>query len=406
MTMIIQKFRKDGLARNSFYLILASGIASLFGAVFWMINARLFSPDDLGMAAMLIASMGLISTLTMFGFDYDIIRHWKSHERKRLVSSCHVVSFLASVAGCIIFLSVLDKTEFLRKNWIYGSLFVVLASSWSVFVLNDSVYIAMRKSKQVAIKQAIFSSLKLVFPFMLAGLGFFSIFLSWTIAGALALAFVLLYNPIDFGLAIDFGLIRKIFKSSIYNYLSNVFTRARELSMPLIVASMLGAKETGYFFIAFSVLMIFQIAPKSISKALLAELSHRNRKGRRSARKSILLVVLIGAIILATMLVAGKYLLLLYGGQYASKSLSLLWIFSAAGLIYGINEICYTVMRVESRLKRMVALQGANLLITVALCLSIGSMGINYMGIAWLASESITLLMNAFFSWTSVRWAA
>lgn len=70
---MFEKF-KDPLYKNSFFIMLTSLSSSGFGFVFWMLAAKLYMKEDVGIATALISSMGMLILLTRFGLDVSIIR--------------------------------------------------------------------------------------------------------------------------------------------------------------------------------------------------------------------------------------------------------------------------------------------------------------------------------------------
>ena len=66
---------KDPLYRNSFFLIISFVLNAAFGFIFWIIAARFYSNDDIGIASALISSIGLLVLLSGFGLVDSIIRY-------------------------------------------------------------------------------------------------------------------------------------------------------------------------------------------------------------------------------------------------------------------------------------------------------------------------------------------
>jgi len=386
---------KDSLMRNSWYLALASGGTAALGFVFWIIIARLYPTESLGYAATLISAMSLIATISLLGFDVGIIRFWKDKNKNALVGSCWTLSiFTALVAGLgAVLLFSGTKFSFLLEKPLYPFFFILLSASWVAYNLLDSVYIAMRDSGTVLKKQLIFSVIKLILPFALLSLGFFGIFASWTIAGLVAWGAILFSRPIPFRPGLDKALLRSVFGFSVFNYLAMLLNRARELIIPLLVFAALGPSETAYFQVAFNVMVLALLIPKSFAKALLAEASHDGSELKKGLRKTMLFTILSSLAIIVAVFIFGRFLLLLYGPSYASGSLALLKLFSLAGLLSGINEILFTLMRVRFMMRPLLFFHFANAFITLGLCALLIGKWIAWIGVAWAAGELATLAL-------------
>ena len=72
----------DSLYRNSIYLMLNTGVMAVFGFFFWMINARLYSAEQVGIGTTLISIMTLISSFSVLGLGTGLIRYLPTSERK------------------------------------------------------------------------------------------------------------------------------------------------------------------------------------------------------------------------------------------------------------------------------------------------------------------------------------
>jgi len=73
----------DSLYRNSIYLILSMGVVSVFGFFFWMINARLYSAEQVGIGTTLISLMSLISSFSFLGLGNNLIKYLPTSDKKK-----------------------------------------------------------------------------------------------------------------------------------------------------------------------------------------------------------------------------------------------------------------------------------------------------------------------------------
>ena len=398
---------KNDIFAGSFFLIASSVVTSLLGAIFWIVCARLFPPVEVGLSVTLISAMTLITTLTTLGFDIDIIRFWKEHDKESLVSTTHAISFLLALFVSSVVFSVLLVTKYsiLQHKVFFSLAFVVLASLWTVFNLNDSVYIAMKKTSSVLFKQSVFAVLKLLLPFLLLGLGFFSVFMSWGLSALLALVAVLIFNPVPFAFSVDFRLAKSILKYSIWNYLSGIVTKGRELMLPIMVTYLIGPENSAYLFIAFSVIMVFMLVPKAVSKILLREISASESSVLSSLKDSLSVVLFFSISELVVVLLFGKYVLLLYGARYVKNSAFMLYLFSFAGVFASISEVYYSMLRKQLRLKLLLSCQSFALISTMALSFILFGFGVQYIALSWLIAEflAFTLVMISCYDINPVK---
>jgi O-antigen/teichoic acid export membrane protein len=62
--------------------MLSTGVMAVFGFFFWIIDARLYSAEQVGIGTTLISIMILISSFSILGLGNGIIRYLPTSERK------------------------------------------------------------------------------------------------------------------------------------------------------------------------------------------------------------------------------------------------------------------------------------------------------------------------------------
>ena len=72
-TKALKKYLNDPLYKNSFFVMLTSISNAGFGFIFWMLAAKLYPKEDVGIATALISSMALLccfvwNNIRMIGF--------------------------------------------------------------------------------------------------------------------------------------------------------------------------------------------------------------------------------------------------------------------------------------------------------------------------------------------------
>ncbi|HDH87619.1 MAG TPA: hypothetical protein ENF36_06190 [Desulfobacteraceae bacterium] len=88
-TKALKKYLNDPLYKNSFFIMLTSISNAGFGFFFWLIAARFYSTADIGLASAIISAMGLISMLSLSGFDISLVRFLPEREdKKEPINSC------------------------------------------------------------------------------------------------------------------------------------------------------------------------------------------------------------------------------------------------------------------------------------------------------------------------------
>jgi O-antigen/teichoic acid export membrane protein len=184
---IYNHFMSDTLYRNSIFLMVSTGIMAFFGFFFWIINARLYTTEQIGLATTMISVVGLITSLGLLGLDIGLIRYIPKSERKSdQINTCFSTTTIATLFVTSIFLISLKtlspKLVFIEENPYYLLLFIFFVVISTSNTLIDNIFIAFRNTKFILIKNTAFSVIKLTLPFFLVGMGAYGIFGSWMTA--------------------------------------------------------------------------------------------------------------------------------------------------------------------------------------------------------------------------------
>ena len=70
----LKQHLSDPLFKNAYFLMFSSLTSAVSGFFFWLIAARFYSTEDVGLATAIIAAMSLISMLSLLGFDISLVR--------------------------------------------------------------------------------------------------------------------------------------------------------------------------------------------------------------------------------------------------------------------------------------------------------------------------------------------
>lgn len=112
MNLSIPKTRKqlkqhlnDPLYKNSFFIMLTSIASAGFGFIFWMLAARLYSIEDVGVATALISSLGLVILFSRLGLDFSAIRFFPEKDKSKVFNTCLSITTIAAVVVGVIYIS-------------------------------------------------------------------------------------------------------------------------------------------------------------------------------------------------------------------------------------------------------------------------------------------------------------
>ena len=405
----LKAFYSVSLYRNAVYLILNSGFTSALGFAFWILAARLYSDEEVGLVSAAIAAAAFLVTLSNFGLDFGLVRFLSNSDQRSnaMVNSCFTIGGLVALASSLIFLAGVNiwspALTFLRQNPLLSGSFVVGVVAWAIHVLLHNVFVAHQRSKFTLLQGIIQSITKLILIVSLSGTVYgFGILTSWGISFAAAVAVGLLfllprlqrgYYPLP---TIKKEVVKEIAHFSLANYAVGLVGRISGFILPLMIINLLGPEQSAYFYIASAVISNgLMLIPAGISLSLFAEGSHDEEYLGDYIRKSLKFSFLILVPLIILVFLIGDKILLLFGKAYSQEATKLLWILALSSPLAAINGAYFCKKRVEKKMKSVILLNALTEVIGLGLSyLLIPVMGIMGAGIASLASYgAITLLV-------------
>ena len=405
------------LYRNSLYLMLNSLLTALLGFVFWIVVARFYEPADVGLAAALIATIGLLANFSTLGLHIGVVRFLPGagEGSVKMINSCLTLSGLASVVAAVVFIVGLPFWSpallLIRQHPIFLASFILFTAILTLSGLLGQVFVAKLSAKFILIQGITISVLKIPIVIILATFfGAFGIFASVGVAMAIStLVAMLWFLPrVQSGYVPRPSLCKSVINDmahySLGNYLAGLAWGVSTMLLPLMVVNILGAETNAYFYIAWSIATLLFIIPASLSLALFAEGSHREELLWANTLKALklCLVILIPAILLIFAL--GDKLLLLFGEVYSQNATTLLWILALSVFPLSVIHIFLSIKRVQKDMKSIIGVSAATMCFTLGLSyLLMTKMGIIGVGIGWTVGQAIVASLIGVVIFTGQR---
>ena len=157
---------RDPLYTNSVYIFASRVLSVTTGFVFWMIAARLYSINDVGLGVAMLSSASIINLFSTVGLEHSVIRFSRSYDLGRIVNSSLVIVIIASiiVGLCYGLITLLFPSRVMEGDaFFYLLIFVAFSVISSVGMFTGHVFLAMRKSPEYLV-QTIFMSSRVVLP--------------------------------------------------------------------------------------------------------------------------------------------------------------------------------------------------------------------------------------------------
>ncbi|RJQ32852.1 MAG: hypothetical protein C4562_02215 [Actinobacteria bacterium] len=397
-------FKQKKLIQNSLYLILSQAAMAFFGFFFWVINKRLFNPTQIGLAALLISAMNLISILSVVGLDTTLVRFlWHSKKRNAKINTAMAIvaitAFLLAVCFILSLSIIAPKLLFMHNSpWLMlGFVIFCITASWNV--LTDSVFLAYRKASYILFINGFFSLEKMLLPLAFFAFGVSGIFASAGIASftGAVLSFGVMIAKFDYKpqITIDRQIISEVKSYSSAYYIKALCHLLPATVIPFIVAGYLGAAKAGDFYITFMIANLLFVIAFSANRSLLAEGSHAQKDLPVHLRQAIWFIILLFVPAVAILFIAAPALLQIFK-IYASDAIAFLRLMVLSGIAVSSLSVVDTVFEVCKQSKPLIVNSIIYAFSIIAGCFIVLQSDLGLMGIgwAWIAGNIITTLIG------------
>ena len=395
-----KKIGKDPLYHNSFYIMAASVVSSGFGFLFWILAAKLYPKEDVGLGTALISSMSLLILLTRFGFDASLIRYMPAGDRIKAYSTALTVTTVAAfLAGAIYILgiNILSSQLSFLKDPVYAALYILFLCASSIGAITSNAFLALREGKYYLLQSLLMGS-RLIFLIPLIGYGLLGLYSSFGAAyliTAFTLILLIILKGIKPHITADKKFLQESWKYSAGNYLAGLLSGAPALVLPIMILNLLGAEQAAYYYIAYSIAAILYMIPAAVSTSLFVEGSH-DAALKRTVLKSIksIYVILIPATLV--LYFGGGVLLSAIGKDYDTGALELIKTLILAGIFMAPVSIYYSIKKIQKEVKDMMIFTAIQSVLLIGLPYAlIQQYGIIGAGWGWIAAYGIMTLLIA-----------
>jgi O-antigen/teichoic acid export membrane protein len=395
---------------NTISLVLASLVTGVLGLVFWGVAARLYPADEVGVAAALISSAGMLSTLSLLSIGrlYERFLPLAGVRTGPLLKlGFLVVSVTAFLAG-VGLIAFGPRHYLFETGWgmaSYPALVVVLA----VFALQDGATAGLGVAWWSAAKNAIHAVAKLAAIVVFVSVGSASaIVTAWAATAAAAALFVLIA-------------IRRRYRANarflkppnlpprreLWSYFGSSFGLTAvwsigPLAVPLIVVAELGPEANAYFSVAWAIVSALYFALHLVVSPYVAEVAANPDKIRSLSRRLVQMIGVVAIVGSAGLLVVGPIVLNMVGAQYRAEGQALLYLAAVFIPLSAASALYEALARVHRKLKLMMVMWGASAVLIVFGSI-IGTQLLGLVGVGWayLAAESLS---TAVLIVPAIRW--
>jgi O-antigen/teichoic acid export membrane protein len=387
----------DQLIRSSAFLIASTGTMSLLGFGFWIVVARMFTPEEVGAATSLISATSLIAYISLFGLNGVIVRFIANTKNPdaQVTHSMIIVGTVAlfiSAAYVMLVPIYTPALSFVRDNPLYACVFLVAGAAASINLLTDAVFIGVRKPEFNFLVDGIVQGVtKLVLPAVLLGLGAYGIFgaAAGGYIAAVVVSIVCMRRVLGFrvNLSREGTITRAQVSYSFANYISSGLAVVPIMVLPLIALRTLGSAETAYFALTFQIATLLYGVAYAVGEALFAEGSFDESRLGSLLKRSGVLMVALNVPALTAVAVLGPFVLMMFGTDYLEHGRQLLVILAVGALAVALHTWADFVLKLLGLMKSLVISGVLCAVVTIGLAQLWGSRGLEWLGWAWLAGN-------------------
>jgi O-antigen/teichoic acid export membrane protein len=408
---------RESLFVNAGYLLAVEWFNYVAGFVFWALAARLYLPEDIGMAAACIAAVTLVSALASLGVDFGIIRFLPgSPEPARLLNSILLFHLLLiTLAGGVYYAGARVWSPSLHSLASSGFLAHFMVYAWVMGLerVLRMAFIARKQSRYVLFYTTLLNLIRLMLLPLFSPLGALGIVRAVLLAtgvsslAGLALLLKRVLPHYRLGAGASWPVVAAVLPFSSGNYLSELLRQLPRNLFPLIVLEVLGAASNGYAYVAWMIGGVLASPGLALGTSAFAEGSNQLSGGEPQQpvwRKSVVAGLAVTVPVAAVTLLSAPWLLRVFSPSYAGATAMLRWmaLFTPVFVCIGLY---FAWLRTRARITRLIVLSGLSALVTVGLGAALLShLGLTALGIGFAAGNGVTALVILLTDFKSGAW--
>ena len=319
--------RNSVLLRNAGSLAATTGLTSLFGFVFTIVAARSFLPNAVGWGNAAINAMQLFGTIGMFGLNTMLIGELpkrKRGDRGGLFAASIAASAIGSVILGLFFAVVVGSHFNMKLPGVGGTLGQVLlftigtGLTGATLVFDEGTIGLLRGGVQLwrnmatsAIKLAVLPVAAVVLHDKF-GVG---LSLAWVAGTALSLipaSIMLVRSGSRIFRRPDWKSLRRLLPVAVNHNWLNLAMATPSRIIPIIVAVVVGGKESGVFYVAWMITSLLFMVPVHLGTVLFALASASPQVVAEKLRFVLRVSLLIGLPVMVVLAISAHFMLGLY----------------------------------------------------------------------------------------------
>lgn len=405
---------QSAVVLNAASLFGSTIITSALGFCYWVLAARLFPIQAVGVASAAVSAMQLLAVAGLAGMGTLMISELaEGSPPVGLVSAAVVVAALtsAAVGGVYLILEAASSADIgLSDHGLWGPL-VFLAGvglTGATFVIDQASIGIQRGDIQLA-RNAVFSLAKLAaLPLVLlvaerdAALG---MYIAWFFGGVVSLLTLRVHlwrAGLRPHLRPAFPALLAIRKAALAHHWLNLASQTPRLALPVLVAVTLSPELNAAFYTAVLIVNFADVVPGHLSNALFALPRGQMARLAEELRGTLRICLVVGIASATLIAISARFVLSVFGSSYVVATGAMV-VLGFTTLPFSVKVHYAAVCRVQGRLRWCAAVSTAGALLEV-LAAFVGAKLFGLTGVS--AGLLIALTAEAVFLWPTVARAA
>jgi O-antigen/teichoic acid export membrane protein len=354
---------------NSLALIGAKTGGMALGFMFWLLAARLFPREVVGVTAAVVSAMMLCTQLSLLGLGSSVITQYPRFQRRphALLDSAQtlVVVIAALAAGLFLLLAggLFTDLDVVASTPTYVLLFVVASVLGTLGVLLDQIFTAMRRGDQVLVRGLAFGIASVA---ALAAIAVASstesseaVFVPWVVGGIVTCSLGLVqlrrnlpdYRP---RVALDRDVSRGLMARGLPNYALTLGERMPGLVLPVVVVELLSPRANAAWYLAWMMAWVVYFVPIQVGLNIFAEVAHEPHRLAAIVRQGVQTSLAVGAAGAVAVAALAHVVLSMLGRGYAADATTPLRILVIALIPLAFTYAYFSVCRATDRLREAI----------------------------------------------------
>lgn len=374
------------------------------GFIFWVIAARTFSQDEVGLASGAVSAMMLCTQIAILGVGSALITHYPKHESdpRHLFENAFGLTATASLAVGGVTLVIagmfLNNLAIIAHSVWFVVFFLAATLTGTLGILLDQTSIALGRGDQVLTRGLAFGLVSVgVLSAVAWGTGMqhaIGMFFPWVVSGTVAVVLGgwQLRRALD-GAALRPRAARPMWRDltrvALPNWALTMTERTPGLVFPVIVTEVLSKRDNAIWYTAWMMAWVLFVVPISVGLTLFADATNNPTKLRRAVRVGLGTALGIGVAGGALIALLAPLLLHILGKRYAIDGVPVLRILCISVVPLAFTQAYYAICRSQQRLKEALVIgavsAGASIVVGA---LAAATWGLNGIAIAWTITQT------------------